>query len=470
MDPKSKRGPETPCYLGPNFGYLKGPAKMPVEHLDDNFAKRVKRPEKGYGEYTDDKIGSYIVRVYADRIVGTLRARPLGSNKKKRFPLGVHPNITMAEMRRKAETVRGKFRDGADPAAEREAIREKRKQEEKEPPLDFDRLLDLYIAELPDLKSSWDQDKGYLNRDCRPVWGKRLAASITTADCATRLLEIAKRAPVAANRVRSAAMRLFGWAVEQRLLDFNPMAGTKKPTKERKDEVDRVLSDAEFFVLWRAIESANLAPGLRAALHVLALTGQRPNEIAGLALSELRHLDDPSQALAEIPAERMKGRRRHVVPLASSVVAIIKEEIARQQAEAKDEDRAMGDFVFTSRFLDRQRIARHSLSQALRRIIPALDPSGEDGEIVRRLQADPPTPHAFRRTCASGMARLGIPREDRKAVLAHREDDVLGGHYDAYDRFREKRIALETWARHCEALLSGEKTTGEVVRIRAVQP
>ncbi|MGN7878560.1 tyrosine-type recombinase/integrase [Ensifer sp. 22460] len=440
---------------------------MPVVHLDDNFAKRVARPEKGHVEYSDDKIGSYVVRVYADRIVGTLRARPLGSTKKKRFPLGEYPNITMAEMRRKAETVRGKFRSGTDPAAEREAIREKRRQDEKTPPLDFDRLCDLYIAKLPDLKSSWEQDKGYLNRDCRSAWSKRLAASITTADCATLLLEIAERAPVAANRVRSAAMKLFGWAVEERLLDVNPMAGTKKPTKERKEGVDRVLSDAEFVVLWRAIETAMLAPGLRAALHVLALTGQRPNEIAGLALSELRHLDDPSQALAEIPKERMKGRRRHVVPLASSVIAVIKGEIARQQAEAKAENRAMGEHIFTSRFLNRERVARHSLSQALRRIIPALDPTGEDGEIVRRLQADPPTPHAFRRTCASGLARLGIPREDRKAVLAHREADVLGEHYDAYDRLREKRIALEAWARHCEALLSGEKETGAVIPIRA---
>ena len=89
--------------------------------------------------------------------------------------------------------------------------------------------------------------------------------------------------------------------------------------------------------------------------------------------------------------------------------------------------------------MDRERIARHSMSQALRRIIPALDPTGEDGDIVRRLQADPPTPHAFRRTCVSGMARLGIPREDRKAVVAHAESDVLAGHYDAYDRLREKR-------------------------------
>ena len=63
------------------------------------------------------------------------------------------------------------------------------------------------------------------------------------------------------------------------------------------------------------------------------------------------------------------------------------------------------------------------------------------------------------------MARLQIPREDRKAVLAHVESDVLGEHYDAHDRLDEKRIALDAWAHHVEELLSGAKSTGNVVAL-----
>ena len=68
------------------------------------------------------------------------------------------------------------------------------------------------------------------------------------------------------------------------------------------------------------------------------------------------------------------------------------------------------------------------------------------------------------------MAKLGIPREDRRAVLAHVEDDVLGRHYDAYDRLPEKRRALAAWAAHVDALLSGEMQTGAVVHLRARRP
>jgi hypothetical protein len=46
------------------------------------------------------------------------------------------------------------------------------------------------------------------------------------------------------------------------------------------------------------------------------------------------------------------------------------------------------------------------------------------------------------------MAALGVPREDRLAVLAHAAGDVHGAHYDKYDRLKEKRAALEAWEQH----------------------
>ena len=82
------------------------------------------------------------------------------------------------------------------------------------------------------------------------------------------------------------------------------MVGIPKPTKERKQEIDRVLNDDELVVLWRAIDKARLAPGIRAALQTLALTGQRPNEISGLEIGDLHYLDSPDEAYALIPAPR----------------------------------------------------------------------------------------------------------------------------------------------------------------------
>ncbi|MRG55694.1 tyrosine-type recombinase/integrase [Phyllobacterium sp. SYP-B3895] len=438
---------------------------MPVIHLDDTFAKTVQRPERGHVEYTDDKISGFVVRVYSDRIVGTYRYKALGSAKKKRAPLDEHPHITMAKMRANAEIERGRVRGGADPAAERETIKTERKRKETEEVLTIDKVVELYTPALKERKDTWDQDLGHLKRNLQKQFGSTALADVTKPQLAARIQEVRKDAPVSANRLRAAMLTFFQWCVDQGLLQASPMIGIPK-AKERKQEVDRTLSDAELVVLWRAIDKANLAAGVKAALHVLALTGQRPAEISGLELKELHYLDT-DEAYADIPAHRMKARRRHVWPISKPVAAIIKREIARQQEEAEADDRPMGEYIFASRFLSRERVARHSLSQALRRIIPALDETGEDGEIVKRLKADPPTPHAFRRTMVTGMARLRIPKDYRKAVVAHVDDDTMAQHYDAHDLFDEKKMALDTWARHVQALLSGEKQTGAVIPLRA---
>ena len=202
---------------------------------------------------------------------------------------------------------------------------------------------------------------------------------------------------------------LFNWAVEDELLEANPVAGLKKRAVEQAK--DRTLSDGEFHVLWRAVENAGLNSGTVAAFQVLALLGQRPGEIVGMRRSELVNLDKPGVARWEIPAERMKGRRPHVVPLPERARLIIVE-------QAGWSDR-LADYVFASKFAHKERLARHSLSQALRRVIAGLVADDTNAAIVAQLQSEPPTPHDLRRTLATRLAELGIPREDRLAVLAH---------------------------------------------------
>ncbi len=77
-----------------------------------------------------------------------------------------------------------------------------------------------------------------------------------------------------------------------------------------------------------------------------------------------------------------------------------------------------------------------------------------DADAIASLQANPPTPHDFRRTVATGLAALGIPREDWLAVLAHAQSDVHGVHYDKYERMKEKRRALELWDAHVGQIIA----------------
>ena len=216
---------------------------------------------------------------------------------------------------------------------------------------------------------------------------------------------------------------------------------------------DRVLAPDEIRVLWRALDEGD-GP-VSTALRFLLLTGLRPGEVAGLEIGEVADIDNSARARLEIATARMKGGKAHIVPLAPMALQIVRAELGRAQEGQTH--------VFASAFVERGPIARHSLSQGLKRIIAGLEAS----RAIERLKADPPTPHDFRRTLATGLAALGLPREDRLAVLAHAQDDVHAAHYDRYDRLAEKRRALEAWEAHVADLIgpAPAKTADNVVRI-----
>ena len=281
-------------------------------------------------------------------------------------------------------------------------------------------------------------------------WAAKDAAAITRRDLISFLDEVKRAAPVQANRIQSVVCGLFNWAVEDEILDANPIARLKKRAKEAAST--RVLSDVEIWVLWRALDNTEeTSAEIATALRVLLLVGQRPGEVAGAVQAELKNIDEPKNARWEIAAERMKARRPHVVPLTPMARELFSNMLARR----REEDDKTG--IFASRFIGRATLARHSLSQALRRVITRLSPEDVNADVIRSLQNDPPTPHDFRRTVATGLAALGIPREDRLAVLAHQASDIHGAVYDKYERLREKRIALERWEHHVATILGERK-------------
>jgi integrase len=435
---------------------------LPIETLTDARVRSAAPPKTGILELWDGKTSGLCFRVMKSGVRSwTFRYRPHSGAAFRRITLGRYPALSLVDARAAAERVRDKVRAGADPQQDKRSDREALRAAPAK--LTFDALADLYIERYARRqKASWKNDENYLRANARPAWGKRDAASITSQDAARLLFEVVASAPVSANRLRSVLVKLFGWAHENALLAANPMLGVKKPHREGKGKT-RTLTDGEIRLVWRALEKATAAPGIVAALKSLLLLGQRPGEVAGMAVSELHHLNDIRTAQWELPPARMKARRAHLVPLPPLAREIVMTELARQRGAAPD---TKPEFVFASKFAERARLARHSLSQALGRIIEDLDEVADDAEAAARLKADRPTPHDFRRTVATGLARLGIPRDDRLAVLAHAYGDVHEV-YDHYERLPQKRAALEMWERHLRNVIADQpQTDGKVLPLR----
>jgi integrase len=365
----------------------------------------------------------------------TFRYRPKDAISFKRLGLGRYPEVSLALARERAQEKRVEVASGADPQTARKARRAAERSA-----LTFNALADDYLERYAKAhKRSWGNDALYLRAHVRPAWAERPANKISRADAAALLDSIARTAPTSANRTQSILSRMFGWAIESGLLESNPVARMPKRAKEKAK--DRVLSADEIRVLWDALDGDS---SVKAAIRLLLLTGLRPGEVAGLEVGEVVDLDSPSSARLEIPASRMKGARPHVHPIAPMGLALIRRQLDHRQSH-----------VFVSEY-DRGPIARHSLSQGLKRIIKGL-PAGA-------VRPPYPTPHDLRRTVATGLAALGVAREDRLAVLAHAQDDVHAAHYDRYDRLAEKRRALEAWETHVAQLIGQTPKADNVVR------
>ena len=194
------------------------------------------------------------------------------------------------------------------------------------------------------------------------------------------------------------------------------------------------------------------------ALRLVLLTGVRVDELAGAEIRELDRLDDRAGATWTIPAARSKNGRAHVIPLSAPALDIVTDLL--EQANLRAGDEVKPRYILASPVDLEKSIDGHSLSVAMSRFGNALavglksKPSAEEeGGAIRTWVAERPTAHDLRRTMATRMAGSGIPAEDVSACLNHTRKGVTAMHYDHYDRAREKRLALTTWAQQVEKIV-----------------
>jgi integrase len=124
------------------------------------------------------------------------------------------------------------------------------------------------------------------------------------------------RGEAMARRVRDNGRAMYAWAMKNDLLTTNPFA---KVTAEGRDQPrERVLSDSEIGEIWRATDTLGWPWG--AYIRFLLLTLQREGETAGMRWAEL----GPELATWELPGERTKNGKPHLVHLAEPARAILR--------------------------------------------------------------------------------------------------------------------------------------------------
>lgn len=416
------------------------------EALTDQFLKSVRPPATGRVEVADLRCTGLAFRVTSNGARSwSFRFRDHQSGNPVRATLGSYPDLSLADAREMADALRKQVVRGINP------IKAERREREEAKTKTFAALAERYLTEHARRRKkpkSVEEDERNLHLHILPQWGARPYESIARRDLIA-LLEgmVTAGIPIQANRVQSLISSIYSFALDADLVTANPAARLRKRGVETKKT--RVLSDDELRLFWRCIVESPVSRHVGLALRLMLLTGMRGGEVAGLARREIESLDDPLRAAILLPGERVKNGRAHYLPLSPLAADALREAVALSPNTGH---------VFAPRG---DPIKGHVLGVAMGRLATAVpDAPGAD-----TWRADPPTPHDLRRTCATRLASLGIPREDVSAVLNHARQDVTGKHYDQYARTRERRIALNSWSAALAHILDPGQG-GQVVPIR----
>jgi integrase len=339
--------------------------------------------------------------------------------QKRRVPLGSCSGVSLAKARDAVRAIMGDVAKGIDPAVERKKAAGQARRQAAYGALTLSALLsDWQALHLANKRPRYAAEAVRAVRNAFSRYLDLPAAGLDRAT-AVKTLDAMARKGSAAMAARTAAYgkAAYGWAMKRGALSINPFVNLPvAPTLKR----ERVLSDDELAVIWRATDSPGPYNGI---VRLLMVTGQRREEVASMAWAELS--DDFSTWT--IPASRAKNGATHIVPLASPA-----QELLRGVPR-------FGDLVFPG---------LRGPFTGFWKAKAALD--AKSGVTNWRL-------HDLRRTAATGLQRLGVRLEVTEQVLNHVSGSRAGivGVYQRHDFASEKRAALDAWGEHVIAVVEG---------------
>jgi integrase len=370
--------------------------------------------------------------------------------KPRKLTLGPFPALDLGTARARARQALQHAARGADPAAaKQEALRTARddRPDRDSVAVIAERFLERHTRAKNKARTI-DAVERTFRKYVLPEWGSRRVQDVSRRDIVHLLDTIVDAGkPIAANRALADIRKFFNWCLDRSILDASPCVRIQPPATSKTR--DRVLSDNELRLIWKAAERIGTPFG--SVVQLLMLTAQRRDEVSGLRRAELK----AGGELWTIPAARTKNGRAHDVPLIEAAQAII----------ASVPRMAGSEFVFTTT----GKTAISGYSKAKERLDGVMldiarDDAIERGDHPEKVTIEPWRLHDLRRTAASGMARLGFPVHVIESVLNHVSGQVSGvtAIYNRHSYLPEKRRALEAWAAHVMALVSGERARNVV--------
>jgi integrase len=358
------------------------------------------------------------------------------AGKQKALALGIYPTVSLAEARSRRDDAKKLLAGGIDPSVQRKA---NKKVERAATDSSFRVVAGEVISKLQRegradvtlIKKRWLLDFAL------PAFGDRPVAEITASELLALLREIEGRGLYeTARRVRSTCGMVFRYAIATGRAERDPSADLRGAlTVHQVSHRATIVDPAGIGALLRAIDGFDGQPTTQAALRLVAYVFVRPGELRHAEWKEF----DLDGGVWSIPAEKMKMRRPHRVPLSRQSLAILLE---------LREITGDGRWLFPSVRTVMRPISENTLNAALRRL---------------GYGSDEMTAHGFRAMAATRLNEMGRWNADAiERQLAHQEANAVRRAYTHSAEYWPERIAMmQAWANDLDEL----RENGKVVSL-----
>lgn len=355
--------------------------------------------------------------------------------KRRDIGLGPYPAVTLADARKAARAKRVQIESGVDPVADaRERQNALRAAQAAE--LTFAQAAQKFIAAK---SSEWDNHKharqwtATLEVYAFPQIGRVAVRDVELPHVLAVLEPIWTEKTETASRLRGRIEQVLDWAAARGYRDGPNPARWRghldkllaRPTKVKRVQHHRALPFAD---MPSFMERLRTQTGIGArALEFLILTAARSGEVRGANWSEI----DLEHGIWVVPAERMKARREHRVPLSEAAVSLL---------EAQP------------------RLAGTNLVFPSARLRPLSDMTLS--AIMKRMKVDA-VPHGFRSTFRDWVGeQTNFPHEVAEMALAHTIPNKAEAAYRRGDLFEKRRKLMQAWAQACTRPVCGADVVG----------
>ena len=348
--------------------------------------------------------------------------------KQKTLAFRIYPTVSLAEARVRRDAAKKLLSEGVDPVLQRRIERQASVINFKlvaEELLDKMRREGRATATLS--KTRWLLEFAY------PAIGARPITKITALEVLDVLRKIeARERYETARRLRSTCGMVFRYAIASGRAERDPtfdLRGALTAPKVRHRAT--IIEPAEIGALLRAIEGFEGQGTTRAALRLISLLFVRPGELRHAEWTEC----DLEMGVWVIPAEKMKMRRPHRVPLARQAIAVLSE-LKKITGECR--------WLFPSVRTVRRPISENTLNAALRRL---------------GYGPDAMTAHGFRAMAATRLNEMARWNPDViERQLAHQEqNDVRRAYTHGAEYWSERVAMMQVWADYLDELKGARK-------------